>query len=112
VTGIFRYSEHVTEILEKLPTMKQGRARTGQSIELPEPPPSFDSDGNVLVDAELVITPKVAGLGKPIWQAEEVPAIQPEAPADKTATEIARLVTTKAKETRQKLKEEYGLTVA
>ena len=32
VAGIFRYSEHVKEILEKLPKAKEGRVTTGQTI--------------------------------------------------------------------------------
>ena len=66
VAGIFRYSEHVKEILDKLPTAKQGKVKTGQPIEIPQPPPVTDPDGNVQVDVETVINPKVAELGKPV----------------------------------------------
>ena len=66
VAGIFRYSEHVKEILDKLPTAKQGKVTTGQPIEIPQPPPVTDPDGNVQVDVETVINPKVAELGKPV----------------------------------------------
>ena len=68
VAGIFRYSEHVKEILDKLPTAKQGKVTSGQPIEIPQPPPVTDPDGNVQVDVETVINPKVAELGKPVWQ--------------------------------------------
>ncbi len=66
VAGIFRYSEHVKEILDKLPTAKQGKVTNGQPIEIPQPPPVTDPDGNVQVDVETVINPKVAELGKPV----------------------------------------------
>src|SRR5665811_254739 len=52
VAAIFRYSEHVKEILEKLPTAKQGKVTHGQPIEIPQPPPVTDPDGNVQVDVE------------------------------------------------------------
>jgi len=39
VAGIFRYSEHVKEILDKLPTAKQGKVRTGEPLEIPQPRP-------------------------------------------------------------------------
>ena len=66
VAGIFRYSEHVKEILDKLPTAKQGKVKAGEPIEIPHPPPVTDPDGNVQVDVETVINPKVAELGKPV----------------------------------------------
>ncbi len=78
VGAIFRYSEHVKEILDKLPTAKQGKVRTGQTLELPHPPPTTDSDGNVKVDVETVINPKVAELGKPIWSTESFPPVDAE----------------------------------
>jgi type II restriction enzyme len=31
VAGIFRYSEHVKEILDKLPTAKQGKVKNGRA---------------------------------------------------------------------------------
>jgi len=110
VAGIFRYSEHVKEILDKLPTAKQGKLKTGQSIEMPEPAPSFDADGNVNVDVETVINPKVAELGKPVWSVEDIAPIERDVPHHDAAQQVAKLVTEKARETRDKLKEEYGLT--
>jgi len=73
VAGIFRYSEHVKEILDKLPTAKQGKVTTGQPLDLPHPPPTTDIDGNVKVDVETIINPKVAAFGKPVWTTESVP---------------------------------------
>src|SRR5690606_1628597 len=35
VSGIFRYSDHVKEILEKLPTAKQGKVKQGESLDIP-----------------------------------------------------------------------------
>jgi len=112
VAGIFRYSKHVKEILEKLPTAKQGRLTTGEDIEIPQPPPTTDRDGNVKVDTETVINPKVAELGEPVWRVEDIPTIDPNVPASKMAAKIARAVTEQTREKRGELKEAYGLTVA
>ncbi|MEV8339280.1 DEAD/DEAH box helicase family protein [Leucobacter sp. NPDC077196] len=112
VAGIFRYSEHVKEILEKLPEAKQGKTKKGQSVEMPEPVPNVDENGNVQLDTATVINPKVAELGKPVWRIEDIASIELEksAPAHKVAREVAKLVTEKTKETREQLKEEYGLS--
>lgn len=110
VAGIFRYSEHVREILEKLPEAKQGKTKTGGSIDLPEPVPSLDADGNVQVDIETVINPKVAELGKPVWRIEDIAPIDREGSLQSTARQIAKLVTEKTRETREKLAEEYSLS--
>jgi len=111
VAGIFRYSEHVKEILEKLPEAEQGKTKTGGSLDLPEPLPSLDSDGNVQVDIETVINPKVAELGKPVWRIEDIAPIDREGSPQSTARQIANLVTEKARETREKLAGEYSLSV-
>jgi type II restriction enzyme len=112
VSGIFRYSEHVKEILEKLPTAKERRVTTGQTIEIPQPPPTTDRDGNVKLDAETVINPKVAELGKPVWRSEDLPTIDPDAPANTMAAKIAKAVIEQTREKRGELKEAYGLTAA
>ena len=112
VAGIFRYSEHVKKILEKLPEAKEGKLKSGTKISLDEPVPVTDHEGNVQIDAETVINPKVAELGAPVWSKEEVPTINPAKPATKLAKELAGFVTEKTRETREKLKEEYGLTSA
>jgi type II restriction enzyme len=112
VSGIFRYSEHVKEILEKLPTAKERRVTTGQTIEIPQPPPTTDRDGNVKLDAETVINPKVAELGKPVWRSEDLPTIDPDAPANTMAAKIAKAVIEQTREKRGELKEPYGLTAA
>ncbi|MCF6506688.1 restriction endonuclease subunit R [Blastococcus sp. MG754426] len=110
VAGIFRYSEHLKEILEKLPAAKGNRATAGQTIDLPEPPPTTDRDGNVLVDVETVINPKVAEFGKPVWRIEDIPTADFDAPATKLAADIAKVVTEHAREKRDELKDAYGLT--
>lgn len=110
VAGIFRYSEHVKEILEKLPEAKQGKTKSGGTIELPEPAPSFDPDGNVQVDVETVINPKVAELGKPVWRIEDIAPVDREGSPLATARQVAKLVNDKVRETRDKLAEEYGLS--
>lgn len=104
VAGIFRYSEHVKEILDKLPTAKQGKVKSGDHIEIPVPPPVTDPDGNVQVDVETVINPKVAELGKPLWSIENIPTAEPDAPAASTATAIAKAVTEQARAKREELK--------
>lgn len=110
VAAIFRYSEHVKEILDKLPTAKQGKVTNGQPIEIPQPPPVTDRDGNVRVDMETVINPKVAELGKPVWSVEAIPTPEPDAPAHMAATQIAKAVTDQSREKREELKKAYGLT--
>lgn len=112
VAGIFRYSEHVKEILDKLPTAKQGKVKNGDPIDIPVPPPVTDPDGNVQVDVETVINPKVDELGKPVWSIEHIPTADPDAPFASTATAIAKAVTDQAKAKREELQEEYGLTKA
>jgi len=111
VGGIFKYSEHVKAILEKLPEAKQGRTKIGGSIDLPEPVPALDRDGNVQVDIATVINPKVAELGKPVWHIEDIAPVNREGSPQRTARQIATLVTEKARETREKLAEEYSLSV-
>lgn len=110
VAGIFRYSEHVKEILDKLPTAKQGKVTTGQSLELPYPPPITDKDGNVKVDVETVINPKVAELGTPVWSTEAIPPVDASTPVRTAATKIAEAVTEQARTKRAELQETYGLT--
>jgi type II restriction enzyme len=114
VGGIFRYSEHVKEILDKLPTAKQGKTKTGESIEIPHPPPVTDADGKVDSDAlmETVINPKVEQLGKPVYSVEDIPTPDPDLPVHTMATQIAKAVTEQSHSKREELKEEYGLTAA
>lgn len=110
VAGIFRYSEHVKEILDKLPTAKQGKITTGQSLELPYPPLVTDEDGNVKIDVETVINPKVAGFGPPVWAPASIPTVDASTPAGTAATKIAEAITEQVRTTRTELQESYGLT--
>jgi type II restriction enzyme len=110
VAGIFKYPEHVKAILEKLPEAKQGKTKTGGSINLPEPVPSLDADGNVQVDFETVINPKVAELGKPVWRAEDVSRVDRAGSSQSTARQVAKLVTEKSREIREKLAKDYSLS--
>lgn len=110
VAGIFRYSEHVKEILDKLPTAKQGKVTSGQPIEIPQPPPVTDSEGNVQVDLETVINPKVSELGKPVYSIEDMPSVEPDTPVHMAATQIAKAVTEQSRQKREELKQAYGLT--
>ncbi|MGR6901027.1 DEAD/DEAH box helicase family protein [Glutamicibacter sp. BSL13] len=110
VAGIFRYSEHVKDILDKLPEAKEGKLKTGTDINIPDPAPTVDREGNAHVDTDTVINPKVKELGVPVYSKEEIPALTPEKSVSTTAKELAKIVTEKTAETRDKLKEEYGLT--
>ena len=109
VAGIFRYSDHVKKILDKLPTAEQGKLKK-KDLELPEPMPNVDRDGNAEVDMETVINPKVAELGAPVWRVEDIPPTDPGASTAEVAKKLAKLVTEKARDTREKLQTEYGLT--
>lgn len=109
VAGIFRYSQHYTEILEKLPKAKAGRFKAGEKIDMPEPPPTVDQDGKAHVDAETVINPKVEGLGKPVWSVEDVAPVAT-TPTKQVSKKVANLVAEKLRPTREKLQVEYGIT--
>ena len=109
VAGIFRYSEHVKKILDKLPTAEKGKLKK-KGLDLPEPLPNVDRDGNAQVDMETVINPKVAELGTPVWRIEDIPATDPETPAVEMGKKLAKLVTNKARDTREKLQAEYLLS--
>ncbi|QEW03758.1 DEAD/DEAH box helicase [Microbacterium lushaniae] len=110
VGGIFRYSEHVAKILEKLPTAEQGKLKHGQPLEMPDPAPSVDDDGVAKVDLETVINPKVAELGKPVWRIEDIPVLDADLPIGTAAERIAKAVSTQLREKREALKAEYKLT--
>lgn len=112
IGGIFRYSEHLNEILHKLPSVRQGKVKRGESIEISQPPPVTDADGNVQVDVEAVINPKVDALGKPVYRIEDMPTPDPAAPASTAAAAIAKAVTEQSRAKREELKQEYGLTSA
>lgn len=112
VAGIFRYSEHIKDVLEKLPTAKEGKVHEGETINVPQPPPVTDREGNVQVSIETVINPKVAELGQPVWSVEDIPEIDPALPAGKMAKKIAEAITAKAHEKREELKATYGLTAS
>lgn len=110
VSGIFRYAEYYKEILDKLPAAKAGKLKAGREFEIPDPLPAVDDDGNAHVDFETVINPKVQGLGKPVWDVDEITTVTTAQPRQKIAREIAKMVEQKLKPTREKLVAEYGLT--
>ena len=110
VGGIFRYSEHLKEILDKLPTATQGKVKKGQFLDLPYPPPTMGEDGNVKLDVETVINPKIAEFGKPVWSIDSFPSIDASTPASTAAAKIAEAVTEQVRTTRTELQESYGLT--
>lgn len=112
VAGIFRYSEHVKEILDKLPTAKAGKVKVGEPLEIPQPPPVTDADGNVQVDVETVINPKVEKLGKPVYRIEDIPTPAADVPAQVAARQIAKALTEQARGAREALQKEYDLSSA
>lgn len=112
VSGIFRYSEHVMSILEKLPEAKEGKLKAGATINIEEGVPVTDSAGNVQVDLATVINPKIAELGAPIWRVEDIPSVEPDTPASVAASKIAKAITEQTKQKREELKETYSLTTA
>lgn len=109
VAGIFRYSEHLKDILDKLPTAKAGKLKK-EEFANPEPPIVTDTDGSVQVDAETVINPKIEHLGKPVWDVQELAAITPDTPRGEAVKHVVDLVTQKLQPTRDELKEMYGLS--
>lgn len=109
VGGIFRYSDHVKQILDKLPTAKQGKLKEAP-IEMPVPAPTVDGDGYVQVDVETVINPKIAELGPPVWRVEDIPDVAPSTPANIAAKQIAKAVTEQLQTKREELNETYELT--
>lgn len=111
VAGIFRYSEHYKEILEKLPKATAGKLKLGEEIELPEPLPDVDNNGNVHVDPKTVINPKVEGLGKPVWESKDIASVKTDGPREKMVNEVAKIIKDKLRPTRDKLRKEYGLTM-
>lgn len=109
VAGIFRFSEHFIEILDKLPKANAGKLKTGEGVAMSEPLPVVDADGNAHVDTETVINPKLEGLGKPVWRIEDVAPVS-DTPHRQVAKQVASIVAEKLRPTREKLKIEYGLT--
>jgi type II restriction enzyme len=111
VSGIFRAVEHFEDILNQLPVAKEKKAKQVGPIDMPFPPPTTDSDGNVQIDVGTVINPKVAELGKPIYADADVPQLDPATTkAADAAKQVAAVVTEKARDTRAKVAAEYGMT--
>ena len=111
VSGIFRAVEHFQDILNQLPVAKEKKAKKGDPVEVPIPPPTTDAEGNVQVDVGTVINPKIAELGKPIYSDDDVPQLDPATTkAAEAAKQIAAVITEKARETRAKVADEYGMT--
>jgi type II restriction enzyme len=112
VAGIFQFSDHIKEILEKLPAAKEGTLTDGVPIDIPHPPPVTDAAGNVIVDVETVVIPAVEELGRPVYRIEDLPDIAPDTPARDAARQIAEVVNDLSRDKREELKEAYGLTAA
>jgi type II restriction enzyme len=112
VSGIFRFTEQVRGILDKLPVAKEQKVVKGDPIEIPHPPPVTNHAGEVEVDRETVINPKVAELGPPVWSTEDIPKVTPDTPALRAGALVARAVTEQSRLKREELKEAYDLTSA
>lgn len=112
IGGIFRYSEHYIDILERLPKAEAEKTKKDQKIEMPEPPPTVDENGNAQVDFETVINPKVEALGKAVWKVEDIPPVEEHTTKTQIAKQINTVVEEKLASTRERLQEEYGLTKA
>ena len=120
IGGIFRYPDEYKEILDRLPTAKQGRTEQGAEFTTPEPPLSLDEDGNVAI-GEWVISAKVRNLGTPVIRFEyEPPAtvvdgVNAKSTDDVTrdvARDIAARVAEQTEALRFALAGEYGLSEA
>lgn len=109
IAGIFRHAEHYKEILEKLPTAKQGKIRKDGEIEIPEPIPNVDDYGIATAD-EIVINRQAKKLGKTVWEYEDLSDIEPETPTAALARQVAARVSEKTRETRENARKEYGLS--
>ncbi|NNH05641.1 DEAD/DEAH box helicase family protein [Cellulomonas fimi] len=110
VSGIFRAVEHFEDILNRLPVAKEKKVEKGTPVDVPVPPPTTDAEGNVQLDFETVINPKVAEIGKPIYSNEDVPSLDPAiVKAEQAAKQIAAVVSEKSRETREKLAAEYKM---
>lgn len=111
VSGIFRAVEHFQDILNQLPVAKEKKAKQGEPLEVPLPPPITDTEGNVRIDVGTVINPKVAELGKPIYADGDLPQLDPvTTKAAYAGEQVAAVVTEKARETRARVAAEYGMT--
>jgi type II restriction enzyme len=111
VSGIFRAVEHFQDILNQLPIAKENKAKKGDGLDVPFPPPVTDAGGNVQIDVAAVISPRIAELGKPIYSDADVPQLDPATiRATEAAKLIATVVTEKARETRARIAVEYGMT--
>ncbi len=99
VAGIFRYSR-ARQGDPRQAARPPSRARSRRAAHRdPDPPPVTDADGNVQVDVETVINPKVAELGKPVWSRRGHPdRSSPSTPASTAATQIAEAVTEQARD--------------
>lgn len=111
VSGIFRAVEHFEDILNQLPVATEKKTKHVGPIDMPFPPPTTDTEGNVQIDVGTVINPKVAKLGKPIYADDDVPQLDPATTrAADAAKQVAAVVTAKARETRANVAAEYGMT--
>ena len=111
VAGIFRYSEHVKEILDKLPTAKQGKVKNGRAHRDPAAAarhrPRRERPGRRgdrhQPQGRRARQARLQHRGHPDRSS-------PMPRAHTAATQIAKAVTEQSRQKREELKEAYGLT--
>ncbi len=111
VAGIFRYSEHVKEILDKLPTAKQGKVtRRASRSRSRSRRPSPTRTGTSRSTWRPSSTPRSPSSASPSTASRTSRRPSPMPRRHTAATQIAKAVTEQSREKREELKEAYGLT--
>jgi len=105
VAGIFRYSEHLKEILDKLPTAKQGHIDPSATLKVPIPPIPTDAAGNATAN-EIMVNEQAVKFGTPVWDATALPPIEP----DVHSAAIAQKVVETVSASLEAVGAEYGMT--
>lgn len=109
IGGIFQNSKYFEDIIDKLPKANEKNPKK-EKFSVPDNVPNVDSDGNVVLDPEIEIAPKVKELGKPVWHIEDVKPVPRDAKTAIVAKQLAELVEQKMSDTRKAQQAEYGLT--
>jgi type II restriction enzyme len=109
VAGIFRYSEHVKAILDKLPAAKEGKVDQGSTIGRPVPPVRTDDDGVAIPDETIIIN-TTDRLGKPVYTTADVPEFAPDTPVSVAAKKLSQAVVNVTSAKRAELATEFGMS--
>ena len=111
VAGIFRYSEHVKEILDKLPTAKQGKIKTGR---VPRAPvtrrPSPTRTGTSRSTSRPSSTRRSQSSANPSGRSSRLPPVDASTPAQHGCDEDRQGRHCAGAHQAQELQESYGLT--